>query len=201
MSEELVEVVSSKIQRRGRVSNKRDKRLDEVKHHKKGEFWSEAKKLECAMLYIVLGIPRKVEEFTGVPAATIHSWRQQPWWEDTVRRIRDEHNDELDSKMTGIMDKALHGIAKGLEEGDTKYDSRTGSFYNLPLSTKDAGVILSIVAEKRAILRATPNSISNDMSTDQRLEKLGAAFKKYSQAKEIDGECSVVEANEDEAVC
>jgi len=188
MSSDIVEVVTSKVKNKGRVSNKRDKRLDEVKNHKKGERWSEAKKLECAAHYIVLGSPKKVESFTGVPAPTIGEWRKQQWWEDSIRQIRDQHNDELDAKMTGILNQALEGISKGLDEGDTKYDPKTGEFYQLPLSTKDTGVILSIVHDKRAQLRATPNSISNDMSTEQRLDKLAKKFLQFANATEIEGE-------------
>lgn len=192
MSSDILEVATSKVKRKGRVSNKRDKRLDEVKNHKPGDHWSEAKRMECAMHYIVLGSATKVQSFTGVPSATIAKWRQRPWWEDMVRQIRDQHNDELDAKMTGIMNTALESLIERLEEGDTKFDTKTGDFYKLPIGGKDVGVILSIIHEKRSQLRATPNSLSNDMTTDQRLDKLGKAFLKFAAAEEIEGQCEVV---------
>lgn len=193
MSSDIVEVATSKVKRKGRVSNKRDKRLDEVKNHKKGEKWSEAKKMECAMHYIVLGSNKKVSQFTGINQGTIAYWRKQPWWEDMVRQIRDQHNDEIDAKMTGIMNQALETLVDRLEDGDTKYDPKLGTFYKLPISARDTSLVLAIAHDKRAQLRATPNSISNDMSTDQRLDKLAAKFLEFASAKEIEGECEIIE--------
>lgn len=190
---EIVKTMTDKVKRRGRVSNNRDKRLNEVLHHQPGDKWSDAKKKEVAMHFIVLGSAKKVEQFTGVGATTISSWRRTSWWEEMVKEIRDQHNDEMDAKMTGIMNSALEHLMGNLENGDIKYDTKTGQYYNVPLSARDAGLVLSIVHDKRAMLRATPNSVSNDMSVDQRLDKLAAKFLEYTKAKEIEGEVIIEE--------
>lgn len=186
--EELAHTVTSKIQRRGRCSNKRDKRLNEALHHKKGERWSEVKKREVATYYTVLGDAKKVEKMAGITPGLISGWKKTDWWQDMIKEVRDAHNDEVDAKMTGILDVALNEIAVGLEEGDTKYDTKRGKFYNLPVSTKDKSVVMAIAYDKRALLRGDPTSRTETISTTKRLERLATQFEKFANAKEIEGE-------------
>jgi len=197
MADEIAEAIDSKIKRRGRVSNKRDKRLEESKYHIQGQRWSDTKKLECATRYIVLGNLAKVEEFTGVPRGTIAGWRSQGWWEDMIRQIRDEHNDVIDSKMTGLLEESIEYVGERLREGDVKYDPKQGTFYKLPISARDATLVMGVVHDKRAMLRATPNSLSNDMSTDQRLERLAKEFARMIKKDEKVIEGEVVENDAD----
>jgi len=180
--------LTSNIKRRGRCSNKRDKRLSEAKHHVKGKRWSEAKKLEAITYYMVLGNLEKVEAFTGVPKSTIHVWKGTEWWQEGLRQVRTEQNDEVDSAMTEIMHKALGKISTMVDDGEIKRDNKTGEFYNLPVGIKDLSIASAIMFDKRQLLRGQATQRIEKVTVDQRLDDMALKFKQFSSATEIEGE-------------
>lgn len=185
---ELADALTSKIKRRGRCSNKRDKRLSEALHHKKGEPWSEAKKLEAAAYYMVLGTAEKVEQFTGVPQGTVQGWKRSEWWQDALNQVREDHNDEIDNQMTGIMGKALTRIENMIDEGEVKRDPKTGEYYNIPVGIRDLAVTAAITFDKRQLLRGKATQRVEKVTVDERLNDLSDKFKQFASAKEIEVE-------------
>lgn len=191
---EIAHTMTSGIKRRGRCSNKRDKRLNEALHHKPGELWSEAKKLEAVTYFIVLGKATEVEKFTGIPSATISSWKKQEWWQEMTQQVRSEKNEELDAKLTGILDNALVSIVDRLEDGDTKYVPQHDKFVKVPLTARDLAMNFGILYDKRAMLRGEAIRRVEHVSTDTRLNRLLNKFESFANAKEIEGE--VIEDDE-----
>lgn len=177
---------------KGQVTNKRDRRLNEAKHHKAGTNWTWEKKVECATVYAVYGNASRVEEQCGVSAVTVRGWARQPWWKDLIEDIRDRKLDEMDAKMTANIDKALDNIAKALVTGDEFYDNKTGQFYNKAVSAKDNTMIAAILTDKVQLLRGKPTQRVEKVSTEDRLSKLQEEFEKFSKAKTIEGEVDVL---------
>ena len=96
-----------------------------------------------------------------VPFATVRDWKyQSAWWMDTVDKVRKDHNEDLDTYMTGVMDKATKAVVDRIEYGDYKYDTKTGDTVRVPMAGRDLAVVTAIYTEKRALLRGEATSIS-----------------------------------------
>lgn len=184
--------VIGKKRRNGKVSNKRDGRLNEAKHHSKGESWSAEKKLECATLYTVYGNARQVGDLSGVPAGTIRQWKTRDWWKEMVEAVRAETEDVFDAKMTKIIDKALEKTMERLENGDQMYDTKRGMMLNKEVSARDAAMTAAILYDKRQLVREKPTQRIEQVTTDERLGKLSEEFAKFARAKTIDGEVELL---------
>jgi hypothetical protein len=57
--------------------------------------------------YLVIGNMAEVARRTRIPHRTLLDWMRQEWWIDLVAVTHVEHNDHLDGRMTGLIDKAL----------------------------------------------------------------------------------------------
>ena len=126
----------------------------------------------------------------NVPFATVRDWKYQGvWWLDTVDKVRKDHNEDLDTYMTGVMDKATKAVVDRIEYGDYKYDNKTGDTVRVPMAGKDLAVVTAIYTEKRALLRGEATSISITKSDPLRdIENKLKEFAKFSQAKQLEGE-------------
>jgi hypothetical protein len=90
--------------------------------------------------------------------------------------------------MTNILDKALDRVAQGLTEGDTRYDTKRGELYKIPVSTKETAIVAAALYDKRAMLRGDPTSRTESISSDKRLQNLEQKFKEMANIKTIEGE-------------
>lgn len=154
-----------------------------VKWHK------ESKRIQAAAAYAATGSNKLASEISGVPAATIAQWKTQEWWPDLLERVRREADDELDTKFTKNINKAVSEINERLEEGDWQYNAITGEIVRKPINAKDLGILTSIMVEKRELIRGRKKTYSDSASVAQRLEKIATDIRKLvGGAKIIEGE-------------
>jgi hypothetical protein len=151
----------------------------------KNKTYTEKQKMEAACAFAVAGNSRRVSEITGIPEGTIRSWKNTEWWFETMEQIQKEENEELDTKLTALLNKAVDTVNDRLENGDVIYDTKRGILAKKPVSGKDAAIITAITLDKRQLLRGQPTSRVERISQDERLSKLAEQFKKFSEAKEI----------------
>lgn len=143
------------------------------------------RKIEVVALYVLLGNASEVERLTKVPRETINSWRKMDWWHEVMMRIRADKNDELDSKFTKIIDKAVSTIEDRIDNGDYIYTPKDGKIQRKPVNLKDVTQVTSMVLDKRQLLRGEPTSISGKINTDERLKTLQEEFRKFSKARTL----------------
>src|SRR3990167_4126184 len=148
-------------------------------NHKKN--WSDRKKIEVITSYLALGKAPMVEAVTGVPSQTIRIWKMQSWWKDLVREIQMSEDQELDGKLTKIIDKSIDVINDRLENGEFILDSRSGKVKRVPVKLRDTHRVTSDLLDKRNVLRGKPTSITERVSTEDVLKKLAQQFQEFTK--------------------
>jgi len=156
--------------------------------HTKGKFFSEDDRIKAATVYAMVGNASRVEEITGIPSATVRKWKTMEWWPQVIDRIRNEADDELDVKLTGLINKATAEVNDRLDKGDYVYNVKTGEVIRKPMSGIDAARITATFVDKRTLIRKKSAVKSEQATSNDRLAKLAQEFAKFVQAKEIKGE-------------
>lgn len=134
------------------------------------------------------GTPLKTaSRLTGIPRATLQSWRSKPWYAEAVEIIRKQLDEQLDGRMTHIVNKGIKKLEQRLDEGDAVVQ-RDGSLVYKPVSARDTAIISSIFFDKRNLLRNKPTSITSNQSTAERLAELKDRFKEIA----IEAEYTVI---------
>jgi hypothetical protein len=149
------------------------------------EHYTEKQKMEAVCSFAVCGNSRRVAEITKIPEATIRAWKQTEWWYETTQRIAQEENEELDVKLTKLINKAVENVNDRLENGDMIYDTKRGQLARRPMSGKDTAIVAAITLDKRQLLRGQPTSRVESVSQDQRLLRLAEQFQAFAKAKEV----------------
>lgn len=152
---------------------------------RRAKWWNESDRIKAAVCYALTGNAKRVEEITRIPAGTIRQWKTQPWWPQVIDRIRQEHDDELDVKFTGIIDKTIGVINDRLEKGDFLYDSKNEQLVRKPVGARDTALIASTFIDKRALLRENRKVHSEESAVMDRLKKLAKEFEGFVKAKDI----------------
>ena len=152
-------------------------------------WYPEEKKIEVAALFAAgVSNSKELERLTGVKDTAIRKWKTEDWWPEMLERIHVAHDQETVSKFTKIIDNSLEQIQDRLINGDYIYDKKSGEIIRKPVSLKDATSTASVIVDKRQLLRGKPTSRSESVGTAERLKKLADEFKKFSEAKTIQGE-------------
>jgi hypothetical protein len=145
----------------------------------------------CA--FAVCGNSRQVAEITKVPEGTIRAWKQTEWWSDIISRIHSEEDEELDTKLTKLVNKAVDHVNDRLDSGDWIYDTKRGELLRKPVSSRDLAIVAAITVDKRQLLRGQPTSRVEKVSHDERLSKLALQFKQFTEAKEVESTAQLIE--------
>lgn len=155
---------------------------------RKSKWWNESDRIKAAVAYALTGNAKRVEEITRIPAGTIRQWKTQPWWPQVIDRIRQEHDDELDVKFTGIIDKTIGVINDRLEKGDFLYDTKNEQLVRKPVGARDTALIASTFIDKRALLREKRKIHSEESAVMDRLKKLAKEFEGFVKARDVTSE-------------
>lgn len=161
-------------------------------------WWSQQKKIETVTTYLALGNAPMTEAMTGVPRGTIRQWKLQDWWKELVEDIRNEEDNELDVKLSKVIDKSLDAVMDRVENGDFIFDTKSGKFQRKPVHMRDALNAVTQVFDKRNLLRGKPTSRTEKHNVSDNLANLAAEFAKFSKARQIEGEV-IENAHEDAA--
>ena len=163
--------------------------------------WPEKKKIEVVTTWLALGKVPMVEGVTGVPQATIRQWKMQPWWKEMVDTIQTESNQELDTKLSKIIERSLDAVNERIEGGEFILDSRTGQVKRIPVKMKDVHRVAVDLLDKRDLLRGRPAQEKAELQNKDILKKLADQFADWvklnmKQPKVIDIEGEVVSSSQ-----
>src|SRR5690348_595323 len=134
------------------------------------------KKLEVVTTYLALGKVPMVEAVTGVPRATIRQWKLQPWWLEMVNQIQTESDQELDAKLSKIVERSLDAINERIENGEFILDSKTGTVKRVPVKLKDVHKVAVDLLDKRDLIRGKPEKQKQAEVQVDVLKKLANQF-------------------------
>lgn len=124
---------------------------------------------KALLAYLEDGPTAEAARKVGVTADIFRAWVTSPEGRRAIDTARTSLNDLLDRGLTRIIDQAAARVLKAIEEGDTVI-LKDGTKTLRPMFGKDAANILSIMFDRRQLLRKQPTSIRNE--TDDKLEEL-----------------------------
>ena len=150
-----------------------------------GGHWSDKKKYEAVCLWIAGMQMTKIAVELNVPLETIKKWRIASWWADIVKDVQSEDKQQLDAKLTKILDKSLDTIMDRLENGEYIYDQKTGKIKRAPTKLRDATIAMNAVMDKRQLIRKEPTKIVEGSTTNQQLANLAKQFQEFVTGKVI----------------
>ena len=181
------EIPSSAISLSGASDNKRRQLIKKYKDKgRKYKWWTQDDRIRAATVYAMTGSSKKVEDITAIPSSTVRAWRTEDWWPQIIDRIRQEGDDQIDVKLTGLIDKVTDEINERLDKGDFVYDTKRGELVRKKIGGKELSVMTSIFVDKRALLRKKPKMMGETATVNERLKKLADEFSKFIKAKTID---------------
>lgn len=143
-------------------------------------WWPEKKKIEAVTAWMSSGSLPIASATTGVPLETIRTWRRMPWWKEFEQQIKDEDNQELDAKFSGIVRKTLNVIEDRIENGNFQLDPKTGRVIRVPVNLRDTHRVMSDLVDKRKVIRNEPTKITSGDGVNDRLVKLAAQFAEFA---------------------
>jgi ribosomal protein S8E len=114
--------------------------------------WSPEKKIEVVTKWLALGNLRLVSELTGVSYGLVRLWRIEPWWKDLEAEIKASRRIQTDTKLAKIVERSLETVADRLENGNFKYNRKTGEVDRIPISALEANKIASDMLTQQNIL-------------------------------------------------
>jgi len=154
--------------------------------------YPEAKRIEAVTTYLILGNAALTARTLGMPVQTLRFWKQQPWWKELEQEIQTESDQQLDSKLSTRIEKALDLVNDRLENGDFQYDQRTGQFVRRPVNVRDGWKVANEMIDKRWLIRKQPKDSTSQEAVGDILKNLAKEFaemaKRRVNEKVIEGE-------------
>lgn len=143
-------------------------------------------KLAVALKYSATGSLTKTAKETGVPLMTISDWKNKTeWWEPAVRECRKRKQDELDGKLTEIIDNALEQVTDRVLNGDSKVTK--DGIVKVPMSGKELSWVAGILFDKRAALRGDPINITKSTTAEDQMKALENKFEEFARKMDANG--------------
>ena len=140
-----------------------------------GGHWKEAKRIEAITTYLSTGNLTETGRMTGVPLKTLEQWKKSDWWKEMEKRIRSDEDQQMDAKLTKIIDRTLEKLVDSIENGEHIYDQRTGQVKRMPAKMRDLNTIL----DKRQLIRRQPTKIVEQTTTSTQLQNLADQFANF----------------------
>ena len=151
----------------------------------KKDWFTEPEKIEAAALYAATNSIEKVHEIQGVPRYLLKKWKTESWWDNVISQCRREKNEQLDSLLTVIIDKAAKVIDDRLEFGELEKNRKTGEEFRVPARIRDATHALEITFKQRQLLRGEATSRTETTDSNTKLTQLKDQFEKLARSKQV----------------
>lgn len=104
------------------------------------------------------------------------------------KKIRSEEDQQLDAKLSKIIDKTLVHLMDSIENGEHVYDQRTGKIKRMPAKLRDLNNAFNTILDKRQLIRKQPTKIVEQTTTASQLQNLADSFAKFVNQKVIEPE-------------
>ena len=158
----------------------------------RGSAYSSVKRQEALRAFLVSGSSTVVSRITGIHVNTIDNWRKQDWWNEELRKLREDDNLQLGSRLRKVLDTTMDQLTDRLENGDYMYNPRTGKLERVPVKLRDITHANNSLIEKKLLIEKQVDQHQEVENIENKLMKLAEAFAKFvpdkRQEKEIEGE-------------
>lgn len=164
---------------------------------KQGSKYSDEDRRRVVVEYFITGSMTKVAKSIGIPRRTLNDWKKADWWDELVATVRHEKGEELDAKLTKLIDSAFEQAQDRVENGDFRL-TKDNELIRVPMGGQALVTSGAITYDKRQLNRNQPTSIS---STSDSLEHFTKVFTDIArqvkgelarQANSIPGECEEI---------
>ncbi len=98
-----------------------------------------------------------------------------------VETIQSESNQELDTKLSNIIERSLDAVNERIEGGEFILDSKTGTVKRVPVKLKDVHRVAVDLLDKRDLLRIKPQERQEQAATVDILKKLAGQFAEWAK--------------------
>ena len=143
--------------------------------------YTEFQKEEAATSYAVLGSARKVSKLTDIPERTIREWTTREWWEEMVGAARKRHQDKLDGRLTGIINKTTDQLLDRVVNGDKTVNPKTGEMVRKPMSGRDLAASFALLLDRRQVIRGDPSRITKATNIDKQMADIQKKMEKRTE--------------------
>lgn len=135
-------------------------------------------KLYAVVTWLLTKNLHRTASICDLPIDTLRQWKYRTgWWDDAVKAVMAVKNEELDHRLTDMIDTAVDSLQDRLYNGDD-HVLRDGTIVKKNVSARDLMIILGTTYDKRALMRGDPTArTENKKDTDEKLDKLTNAFK------------------------
>jgi hypothetical protein len=141
--------------------------------------WADEKKQSTLKYFLSCGNLHKTSRDCLVPLSTLEQWKNQDWWKDGIKEIREGNLTQLDHKLTETLDLALDGVIDRIKKGEVSFDPKTGKKRATPAKLRDLNVAFNTLLDKRQLIRREPTRIVEQHSTAQQLSLLAKQFEEF----------------------
>lgn len=114
--------------------------------------YSDEQKMELMKLYLLTGNLALSAATLKIPEITARWWKKKDWWKQLEAEMRQSERIELSAKLKRLAEKAQEATMDRLENGDWKYDAKTGRLFRMPVAMKDAHKVSMDIVDKTMIL-------------------------------------------------
>lgn len=139
------------------------------------------KKVHAACLYAVVGKLGEVSKLTDIPENQLKSMMGEQWWEDIVKQVHSEENDQITASMTTFIVKSMDAAIDRVENGDYYINTKTGQTFRIPVKLRDLILPVGILTDKRNLLRGEATSRTDKLGQDEILKALGNKFESFAK--------------------
>ncbi len=147
--------------------------------------WTKDIKIQTVATYMIVANIKKTAKIMNISLPTIKHWKYNTeWWEECMSVLRKVKNEELDIKLTHIIDKGLAELSDRLQYGDEVVSS--GKKMTKKVSASDIARIIGIAHDKRSIGRNSPSRTS-DAKTNDAIQELAQQFKQIADQNRREG--------------
>lgn len=169
-------------------------KMNKTKAHQGGH-WKEAKKIEAVTTYLSTGNLTETARMLAIPIRTMESWKISDWWKELVAKIQAEDDQQLDTKTSKAINKALDNLMDRIENGEVIYDQKTGQLKRTPAKLRDLNTAFNNLLDKRQLLRNKPTKIVEQQSTAVALQNLANQFANFTQKHETEKVVEYIEGD------
>ena len=151
-----------------------------------GKRFSEEEKVEAIAAYIAKGTYEGAADMLKINSSTIRSWRDNnpDWWDTKAQEILDFDREARMARFAEIVDGGTKEILDRIQNGDSRFDSKSGEIHKVPVSCRDLVIATGTALDKHRLLAGQPTSISGKaVSGDSILEALKQAASKPVSVK------------------
>lgn len=144
-------------------------------------------RLDVLVAFASIGNMKKVQAlYPDIPYDTMMYWKNgTKWWKPALREVHEMKDEELDARITGIIDKSLTAMEDRLNNGDEVISiGKDGGITRThkKVSFRDVAVAgLGVGFDKRQLGRGKPTQRTEIISDQDRLKRLQAEFRRVAR--------------------